>query len=263
MSDRTPNAGVTRDAASVPAVVARGPGRRRRPRRRARATLAAGSLLVAGLGALGVLRSPYFGADHLAVEGASRLTSARVLRIGGVERGQNVVTMDTAAVERRLEADPWIASASVARDLPDTIVVRITERSPVAALQTQQGWETMAADGVILDITTREPRLPTITSVLPGEDIATLGARALGAMDRSLRADVLSLTVGADHLARLVMSDGVTVSYGTLNEPTPKAQALAAVLAWVVAEDARVEQIDVSVPGAPTARLAGGAHVTP
>ena len=231
-----------------------------------RASIAAASLLVLGLAALGVVRSPYFAADHLTVEGADRLTPTRVLRIGGLEPGQNVVTMDTEAAERRLEADPWIASASVTTDLPDTVVVRIDERAPVAAVRTLEGWDVVAADGVVLASASRQPRLPTITSVVPGEDppaLAALAARAIGAMDRSLRSTVTSLTVGADAVVRLVMDDGVTVSYGALDEPASKAQALAAVLAWADDAGARVEEIDVSVPGAPTARLAGGTQVTP
>lgn len=222
-----------------------------------------GSLVVLGLGVFGFLRSPYFAAEHVSVEGAMRLTAGHVLRIAGVESGQNVVTLDAAGAERRLEDDPWISSASVTTDLPDTIVVRITERVAIAALQTHQGWEVVATDGVVVARRTTKPRLPTITSVVPGEDISALGARAFGAMEPALRAEVDTLTVGADGLARLVMSDGVTVSYGTLEEVITKAQALAAVLAWAEEEGAHVQEIDVSVPGAPTARLADGDRVTP
>jgi cell division protein FtsQ len=235
----------------------------RRSRWRARGTVAAASLLVLGLGILGFLRSPYFAADHISVEGTMRLAPERVLRVGGIERGQNVVTLDTAAIEDRLEADPWISSASVTTDLPDTVVVRITERVPVASVPTHDGWEVVAGDGVVVTTTTREPRLPTVASVVPGEDITSLGARALGAMDHSLRARVSALTVGIDGVTRLVMDDGVTVSYGTLDEVASKAQALAAVLEWADDEGIRVEQIDISVPGAPTARLAGGAIASP
>jgi cell division protein FtsQ len=240
-----------------------GPEHSGRRRWRNRGTVVVASLVVLGLGVLAFLRSPYFAADHISVEGAVQLEPGRVLRIGGVERGQNVVTLDTAATERRLEADPWIASASVTTDLPDTVLVRITERIPVASVETHQGWEVVAADGVVVTTTTKEPRLPMITSVVPGPDITTLGARALGAMDDRLRAGVSTLTVGIDGVTRLVLDDGVTVSYGALDEFTSKAQALAAVLAWADEGDARVEQIDISVPGAPTARLAGGALASP
>jgi cell division protein FtsQ len=239
------------------------PERVPRSRWRRRVVVAGASLLVLGVGALAFLRSPFFAAEHISVVGGTRLTPARVLRIGGVAQGQNVVTLDTTSIERRLEADPWIASASVATELPDTVIVRITERVPVATVETHLGWEVVAADGVVVDTTAREPHLPAITSVVPGEDITTLAARALAAMDRTLRADVSSLTVGIDGLCRLVLADGVAVSYGALDDVTSKAQALAAVLAWADEGGAHVEQIDVSVPGAPTARLAGGALATP
>lgn len=263
MSKR-PLLGATPTAVSEPPADDTASARLQRPSRwRARGGIAAGSLVALGLGVFGFLRSPYFAAEHVSVEGAVRLTAGRVLRIGGVEPGQNVVTLDTDAAERRLEADPWIASASVTTDLPDTIIVRITERVAVAAVETSQGWEVVAADGVVVATRATAPRLPTITSVLPGDDPSTPGARALGAMGPGLRADIETLTVGADGLARLVMGDGVTVSYGNLEEAAEKAQALAAVLAWAEEEGVHVQGIDVSVPGAPTARLADGDRVTP
>ncbi len=235
----------------------------RRPWWRGRVAIAAGSVVLLALGTLAVLRSPLFAADIITVRGADRLTDQRVLRIAGIEQGQNVVTFDPGEARRRLEADPWVASATVTKELPDTIAVAITERVPVAAIETHAGWEVLAADGVILATPAGEPRLPTITATIPGDDVATLGAQLLGAMDPALRSKVDGLTVGVDGIVRLVLRGGVTVDYGGADEAVEKAQALAAVLAWADEEHAHVQVIDVSVPGAPTARLAGGAIATP
>jgi hypothetical protein len=82
-------------------------------------------------------------------------------------------------------------------------------------------------------------------------------------MDPGLRSEVGSLTIGVDGLVRLVLRGGVSVAYGDAGEGVEKAQALAAVLAWADAEREHVQGIDVSVPGAPTARLAGGEVASP
>ena len=238
------------------------PGRRRRWWRGRVAPAAAAAVLVS-LAILAFLRSPVFAAHDITVGGEHRLTQQRVLRIAGIAEGQNVVTFDAEEARRRLEADPWVASAEVTRRLPDTITVRITERVPVAAIETHLGWEVVAADGVIVATLAKEPRLPTITAAIPGDDVVTLGARLLGAMDPALRSDVEGVTVGVDGLVRLVLRGGVTVAYGGADEAVEKAQALAAVLTWAEREHAQVQVIDVSVPGAPTARLAGGVVATP
>jgi cell division protein FtsQ len=237
--------------------------KRRRPWWRGRVAVAAAAAVVVALGVLAFLRSPFFAARDITVVGEHRLTEQRVLRLAGISDGQNVMTFDAQEAGRRLEADPWVASAEVTRRLPHTIAVRITERVPVAAVETHLGWEVVAADGVILETPSRRPRLPTITAAIPGDDVVTLGARLLGAMDPALRSEVEGVTVGVDELVRLVLRSGVTVAYGGADEGVEKAQALAAVLAWAEREHVHVQVIDVSVPGAPTARLAGGVVATP
>jgi cell division protein FtsQ len=212
---------------------------------------------------LGILRSPLLGADRLIVEGEHRLSEERVLRTAGIAPGENIVWFDEAEAIRRLEADPWISSATVWTDLPDTIGVRITERVPVGAIETHAGWEVVGADGVIISRPADPPNLPTITALVPGDDIVSLGAELLGAMPPDLRGQVDALTVGVDGVVRLVLRHGVSVTYGRADEADEKAQALEAVLSWAADEHAHVQEIDVSVPGAPTARLAGGAVATP
>jgi hypothetical protein len=53
------------------------------------------------------------------------------------------------------------------------------------------------------------------------------------------------------------------VTYGSADDAVAKAQALTAVMRWAGDQGVKVDTIDVSVPTAPTARLAGGATVTP
>ncbi len=225
--------------------------------------MAFGAVLILAAVALGVLRSPLFGADRPTVEGEHRLSEERVLRTAGIATGENVVWFDEGEAMRRLEADPWISSATVWTDLPHTIGVRITERVPVGAIETHAGWEVVGADGVIIARPADAPNLPTITALVPGDDIVSLGAELLGAMTSDLRGQVDALTVGVDGVVRLVLRHGVSVTYGRADEADEKAQALGAVLAWAQDEHAHVQEIDVSVPGAPTARLAGGAVATP
>ena len=244
-------------------VPAREPGAGRSPSGRRGLGLGIGAALVVLAAALALTRSPIFGADRLVVEGVHKLDPGRVLKIAGIAEGESVVWFDADEARRRLEAEPWIAEATVRSDLPDTIAVRIRERVPVGAIETHSGWEVLAADGTVLAAPSHPPNLPTITAVVPGHDVVSMGTGILGAMEPGLRARVATLTVGTDGLVRLGLRGGVPVMVGEAEEADAKAQALSAVLEWASDSRADVRAIDVSVPGAPTARLAEGVLATP
>jgi cell division protein FtsQ len=77
-----------------------------------------------------VLTSPRFAVKTIAVEGASRVTPQRVAEAGGVAVGDNVLATDLDALARKIEAEPWIATATVRRKLPSTLSVVVVEHEP-------------------------------------------------------------------------------------------------------------------------------------
>ena len=81
-----------------------------------------------------VTRAPSFGVSQVQVTGNARNTAERVLEIGGVSRGPNLLSLDLRQIEERLVADPWIVRAHVDRQLPDRLIVSVHEREPVALL---------------------------------------------------------------------------------------------------------------------------------
>jgi cell division protein FtsQ len=82
--------------------------------------------------------SPRFALRTIVVDGVQRLTPHYVAKRGGLEAGLNIFTVDVDAAAAAIEADPWIEKASVAKDLPDTVTVTITERE-ARALATVAG----------------------------------------------------------------------------------------------------------------------------
>jgi cell division protein FtsQ len=67
-----------------------------------------------------------------------------------VERGAPILAVDLHAARSRLLALPWVSSASVERLLPDTIVVRITERRPIAIWQRHGQFSLIDAAGQVI-----------------------------------------------------------------------------------------------------------------
>lgn len=221
-------------------------------------------LLLAGIVlfalAIGSTFTPLFAARHIRVEGNRTLSPSEVSALAGVRDGTNVFHLDTAATEDALEADPWVASAEVERDLPATVILRVIERTPVAVA----GATVVAADGTALPGASARG-LPDI-GVLAGElDPAerTAGAGVVGAMAPVVRDRVGSVLVEPDGDLVLILRDGATVRYGQPQEAIAKAEALRAVLRWAGEHDVAIASADVSVPNAPTLQPVDGSTVTP
>jgi cell division protein FtsQ len=84
------------------------------------------------------------------VEGRTETARADILAALALARGTPLLTVDPEAARTRIEALPWVRSAVVERHLPDTIFVRLTERTPVALWQKDGQLAAVDADGRIL-----------------------------------------------------------------------------------------------------------------
>jgi len=84
------------------------------------------------------------------VQGRKEAAPDALLTAVGVTRGDPILAFDPHAAQQRLEAIPWVASATVERRLPDTIFVSIVERTPMAVWQVDRRLRLVDADGVVL-----------------------------------------------------------------------------------------------------------------
>ncbi len=117
--------------------------RRRQPgnwKRRLFACLALTALMLGLLGMsvlcvasyAAVIQAKYFQTQSVKVSGQQRLTEAQVLRQADIHLGDNLLALNLRVVRERLLDNPWIMTAQVAREIPDTLVIRIEEHVPLA-----------------------------------------------------------------------------------------------------------------------------------
>lgn len=225
-----------------------------------RAAVIAGAAIAIGAGALFVSRSSLMDARRVEVTGADHVHRAEIVATAGVSNDTNVLWFDEGAVERRLEAEPWIANADVSASFPLTIEIAVTERTPVARMGTGTGL-LIAGDGTALSGTAAEDRaLPTIdlgtVTTAEGQAPSPVGAaRALGAMPTALRRQVTRVRVLLDGTLELRLKGGTTVRFGTPDETTRKVEAIRRVLAWADQEGSAIRTLSVVAPTAPAATL--------
>ena len=78
--------------------------------------------------------SPYFSVQQVIVNGEKGLTDMEVLNMARIDIGMNILTINLKEASKRIVQHPWIESAQIKRKLPQKILIRITERDPVALI---------------------------------------------------------------------------------------------------------------------------------
>jgi len=91
-----------------------------------------------------------FRVDDISVIGRDKTSSAQLLSVLGIKRGDAIVSIDLAAARHRLEAIPWVRTATIERRLPDRIMLSITERVPIALWQAKGRYYLVDGDGQII-----------------------------------------------------------------------------------------------------------------
>jgi cell division protein FtsQ len=86
-----------------------------------------------------VKSSPRFGITEIITTGAKRRSPDELATIAGLAKGQNVFTTDLDRARARLIADPWVSEATLARQLPGTIFLRVVEREAAGIVATNDG----------------------------------------------------------------------------------------------------------------------------
>lgn len=76
-----------------------------------------------------------FAIRNILVEGRENVDAAALKEVIGLSWGDPVFGFDADDLRVRIEAMPWIRQARVERRLPDTVFVRIVERTPLALWQ--------------------------------------------------------------------------------------------------------------------------------
>jgi len=93
-------------------------------------------LVVVGvaLSARVILDSGYFNVTEVRVEYASRVNAEEIVDLSDIQYGASIFSLDLGMIGRKIEENPWIAEAEVLRVFPSEVLIRVTEREPVAII---------------------------------------------------------------------------------------------------------------------------------
>jgi len=232
--------------------------RRHRLRRRLLAVAIAVTVLVA---LFGVTRSPLLDVDAVTVAGNRQTDAAALRRASGIQVGDRLVDLDLGRAEAGMRELPWIRDAVAERSWKGTVELRVTERSPVAALLvapagTAPSWVLVDAERRVLAPLATEPtELPVVAGVAaaaPGQRLDPALSDALTvaqALTPGLRRRVAVVHAVDENTVDLTMRPAGVVHLGTTDDLVQKVQSLQTVFGQV--DRCQTVQVDLRVPDAP------------
>lgn len=79
----------------------------------------------------------FFRIEEITVEGSTRYTDMQIIEASGIETGKSLYGLNKfTAIDRIKQNFSYIEEVTIRRRIPDTIVVTVTERKPVAVIST-------------------------------------------------------------------------------------------------------------------------------
>lgn len=99
-----------------------------------------------------VLFSPLFAVRNIRSEGTERLSTSQLCEKIGLSAGDNLILFSRSRAERVLEQDPYIAHAKLSAELPDTMVIEVSERKVRGYVPYMGSYLYIDEEGRVLDV---------------------------------------------------------------------------------------------------------------
>jgi cell division protein FtsQ len=208
-------------------------------------------VLIVAAGGWAVGFSSLLGAKTVSVRGNLTITTDRVRTVAAVKKGTPLIRLDSAAIERRVEKLPAVASATVHASYPSTVTITVVERVALGYLKRGSGFVLMDKTGRQFRTVTAEPRGLPLFAVPGGAQAAATGAAVADVAESltpALRAQVISVEAFDPSAITLLLTDRRIVRWGSAARSADKAVVLPTLLAR------GGTQIDLTDPDQPFTR---------
>jgi cell division protein FtsQ len=113
--------------------------------------LSAVSIIVAGMiyGYIFTISSSYFQIKEIIVNGCKEITEKEILSYAAIKPSQNLLAINLGTITRRIESNPWIKEVSIGREFPNRLIINLQERTAVALVKRDNGFNLLDVDGVV------------------------------------------------------------------------------------------------------------------
>ena len=188
--------------------------------------------------------SKWFIAQEISVTGNERLTTEQISTLAEVPIGNSLMSIDTAAMASQLMSMPEIEVATVERGWPHTILIKVTERTPIAVAATASGFNLIDSQGHNAGVVAAPPAGLLIISAQPDSN-AMLGAiKTLAAIPAQWQ--LIGLSAATQDSIVATLGSGAVITFGSSERAADKVEVAQAVM------EKGYSVINVSAPDAAT-----------
>jgi len=209
--------------------------------------------------------SSFFNVKEIEVRGNKNLTDQYVIENSGIERDDTLFNLPFVKIKVRLQKLNWVYKAKVLRDWPDSVVLDIKERKPVAFIENDKGKFLVDEKGFVIDKLANlkaGARLPKIgelplKEIKVGDSIksgtAKNALKAYAGLDEELRQKVHSITARSVEELYFIVQ-GVDIVYGKAEQVSLKNKVIKTILKE---KKENISTLDIRVPDKPVVRVLG------
>ncbi len=121
-------------------------------RRRLKRILVVIVVLIVGVGAIWLIRSPVLSIRSVEISGAELSNPEGAIADLSMGQGTPTIDVDASAIEAAIAVDPWVKDVSVTVSWPGSIAVTVVEYTPYASVMAADRWIAVADDGAVLSV---------------------------------------------------------------------------------------------------------------
>ena len=149
--------------------------------------------------------------ETIEVRGRSHTPKPVIIAASELTLGEPMLTISLPALHERLSTIGWISTVAVERRMPSTIRVEITERVPMALLQTEDGHRVIDETGTV--IAGADPSAFGHLTVVAGDSAARNAAPILNILrtEPELFAEVWAVTYQSERRWDVHLRNGIRV----------------------------------------------------
>ena len=224
----------------------------RRSRNRRALAITAVSLVAALVATVAIaVFSPILALSEIKVTGTDRLSSADIVTAVGHQRGTPLALLDLDRVKDDLAQFPLIRSFVTETVPPDTLVIHVVERQPVALIAADEGFLLIDPAGVTVSVEKKRPKTLPVVKVTgkaqAGETAFDSAIEVLLALPADLAPRVKTISARTqDDVAFELRDVNQRVVWGSAERSAFKARVLNALLSRSDASE--VVEFDISSP---------------
>jgi cell division protein FtsQ len=149
--------------------------------------------------------------DRITVQGRNRTSRAALRAALHIQKGDSLLAVDPWEIKRRLETMPWVRSATVERQFPGAIQIRLAERTPIARYRDGSRLVLIDETGAVIPVTAQKEHDNLIVLAGKGAPEAALSLLKLLQEEPGLARRIATATRFGDRRWDLTFDNGAVL----------------------------------------------------